>query len=85
VSWVFALGALVLGGFGIYIGRFLRFNSWDMLLNPKPLIKELLSWVRHPKSNSDAFIFAITFSVFFAAIYFVVVGILNLRRVDSKE
>jgi uncharacterized membrane protein len=85
VSWVFALGALVLGGFGIYIGRFLRFNSWDLLVNPKPLIKELLSWVLHPKSNSDAFIFAITFSVFFAAIYFVVVGILNLRRVDSKE
>jgi uncharacterized membrane protein len=83
VSWIFALGALVLGGFGIYIGRFLRFNSWDLLVNPKPLTKEILGWVRHPKSNSDAFIFALTFSVFFAAIYFVVVAILNLRRAES--
>ena len=85
VSWVFALGALVLGGFGIYLGRFLRFNSIDLITNPKPLLKELLSWVRHPKSNSDAFLFALIFSIFFAAIYFVVVAILNLRRVDSKE
>jgi uncharacterized membrane protein len=85
LSWVFAFGALVLGGFGIYLGRFLRFNSWDLLVNPKPLLKELLSWVRHPKSNSDAFIFALTFSVFFSAIYFVVVGILNLQRAQNKE
>jgi uncharacterized membrane protein len=83
VSWIFALGALVLGGFGIYIGRFLRFNSWDLLVNPKPLVKEIFDWFRHPKSNSDAFIFALTFSVFFTAIYFVVVAILNLRRTES--
>jgi len=85
VSWIFALGALVAGGFGIYIGRFLRFNSWDLLMNPKPLLKEILDWFRHPRSNSDAFIFALTFSVFFAAIYFVVVAILNLRRAESHE
>jgi uncharacterized membrane protein len=85
LSWLFALGALVAGGFGIYIGRFLRFNSWDVLLNPIPLIKEIFNWFRHPKTNSDAFIFALTFSLFFAAIYFVVVAILNLRRAESKE
>ncbi len=85
LSWIFAFAALVLSGFGIYLGRFLRFNSWDLLLNPKPLLKEIFSWVRHPKSNSDAFIFALTFSVFFSAIYFVIVGILNLQRAQSKE
>ncbi len=85
VSWIFALGSLVAGGFGIYIGRFLRFNSWDLLTKPIPLFKEIFSWFRHPKSNSDAFIFALTFSLFFAAIYFVVVGILNLRKAENKE
>jgi uncharacterized membrane protein len=85
VSWLFALASLVAAGFGIYIGRFLRFNSWDLLTNPKPLIKEIFDWFRHPRSNSDAFIFALTFSLFFAAIYFVVVAILNLRRAESKE
>jgi uncharacterized membrane protein len=85
VSWLFAIGALVAGGFGIYIGRFLRFNSWDLLANPKPLLKEILDWFRHPRSNSDAFVFALTFSLFFSAIYFVVVAILNLRKAERKE
>jgi uncharacterized membrane protein len=85
LSWIFTFGALVAAAFGIYIGRYLRFNSWDLLVNPKPLIKEILSWIRHPRSNSDAFIFALTFSLFFGAVYFVVVAILNLRRAESKE
>jgi uncharacterized membrane protein len=85
ISWIFALGSLVAGGFGIYIGRFLRLNSWDALLNPKPLAKEIFDWFRHPRSNSDAFIFALTFSLFFSAVYFVVVAILNLRKAESKE
>jgi len=85
LSWLFTLAALLAGGFGIYIGRFLRFNSWDLLLNPKPLAKEILDWIRHPRSNADAFIFALTFSLFFSAVYFVVVAILNLRRAERKE
>jgi uncharacterized membrane protein len=84
-SWVFALASLVAAGFGIYIGRFLRFNSWDLITKPKPLLKEIFNWFRHPKSNSDAFIFALTFSLFFAAVYFVVVAILNLRKAEQKE
>jgi uncharacterized membrane protein len=84
-SWLFALASLVAAGFGIYIGRFLRFNSWDLLANPKPLFKEIFDWFRHPRSNADAFIFALTFSLFFSAIYFVVVAILNLRKAENKE
>jgi uncharacterized membrane protein len=84
-SWIFALAALVMCGFGIFIGRFLRYNSWDILVKPKPLLKEIIDWFRHPRSNSDAFVFALTFSIFFASVYFVVVAILNLRRTERKE
>ncbi len=36
-SWIFALVSLVLSGFAIYLGRFLRWNSWDVLVDPARL------------------------------------------------
>jgi len=37
LSWIFALVSLVLSGFAIYLGRFLRWNSWDVLIDPARL------------------------------------------------
>jgi uncharacterized membrane protein len=34
VAWLAVLGALGLASVGVYVGRFLRFNSWDALLHP---------------------------------------------------
>jgi uncharacterized membrane protein len=34
VAWLGVLGALGLASIGVYVGRFIRFNSWDALLHP---------------------------------------------------
>lgn len=34
VAWIGVLGALGLASLGVYVGRFVRFNSWDALLHP---------------------------------------------------
>jgi uncharacterized membrane protein len=48
VGWVVASGSLMLCGFGIYIGRFLRWNSWDALTRPLDLFKSVLSQFSAP-------------------------------------
>lgn len=33
-GWIFAFGVAVLTSIAIYLGRFLRFNTWDLIANP---------------------------------------------------
>lgn len=61
------LGVLVvsfLSGVGVYIGRFLRFNSWDILINPIGLISEIIS-------NLDSFTIQVIliFTIFIVGSY----------------
>ena len=34
IAWVGVVGALTLASVGVYVGRFIRLNSWDALLHP---------------------------------------------------
>ncbi len=38
-------------GFGIYLGRFLRWNSWDVLQNPFGLFAESIFHITHPATH----------------------------------
>jgi uncharacterized membrane protein len=66
VGWIFAVVSLVLSGFGIYLGRFLRWNSWDVLTSPT-LVFQLLNGLAHPFANarplSVTFIFGMILSL----------------------
>ena len=40
-GWTVAAGSLLLCGFGIYLGRFLRQNSWDVFVHPLRLLRAI--------------------------------------------
>ena len=48
ISGVITVFLLFAGGFGVYLGRFLRWNSWDILQEPAPLLHDIGSRVIHP-------------------------------------
>ena len=80
VSWIFALAALGLSGFGIYLGRFLRWNSWDVFFAPTPILGSLLEGIRHPAAHSQTFVFSIVFAAFFTSMYLMLVALMHLRH-----
>ena len=44
------LGGAALSGLGVYVGRFLRWNSWDALLRPRALAADLLATLADPSA-----------------------------------
>jgi len=78
-SWIFTLGVLALTGFGVYLGRFPRWNSWDLLTDPRALLLDIWEQVSNPLANTTAFVFSIMFSLCLTAMYFVFVSVIHLR------
>ena len=40
-AWAVAASAMLLSGVGIYLGRFLRFNTWDLRTNPIAIVASI--------------------------------------------
>jgi uncharacterized membrane protein len=68
-GWVFAIGATALSSIGIYLGRFLRWNSWDLLYDPIPIARDMVDIVRDPSGNLPTYVFTILFTLLFLFIY----------------
>jgi uncharacterized membrane protein len=66
-GWLFVISVSALSGLGIYLGRFLRWNSWDLLFQPFELLRELIQFILNPTLQLVAFISV--FSAFFIFIY----------------
>ena len=63
-GWGFATVALLLSSFGIYLGRYLRFNSWDVLTNPLTLFYDILNRLVHPFSFPSTWGVTLIFGLF---------------------
>ncbi len=47
-GWGVVVGSLLLCGFGIYLGRFLHWNSWDVFIHPIPLVRTVTRQLINP-------------------------------------
>jgi uncharacterized membrane protein len=80
-SWLFVLSAMMLSGFGIYLGRFMNFNSWDVLSQPEDIAIVIARRMIYPHSQT----YGVT--LMFGAILFVFyLAFLSAQgRVDFKS
>jgi len=76
-SWIFVITTLGLSGVGIYMGRFLRFNSWDILFRPGRLIGNIFDALANPLAHQRAIGVSLMFSLFMLVCY---VTFLSARR-----
>jgi uncharacterized membrane protein len=61
---------LFLSGFGVYIGRFLRWNSWDVINNPVPLLSDIIHRFANPFAHPRTWGLTIILGVLLNLLYF---------------
>jgi uncharacterized membrane protein len=80
LSWLFAFAMLGLSSFGIYLGRFLRWNSWDVVFNPLRLLVDVTQHIRHPMMHMQTVVFSALFAFFLVAMYLTLAAVMNFQH-----
>jgi len=56
--------------FGVYLGRFMRWNSWDLFYRPLDIFGDLADCVLNPTDNAKAYLMTIFFGLMLNIVYF---------------
>jgi uncharacterized membrane protein len=67
VGWAFVAVVTGLSSIGVYVGRFLRWNSWDIFFHPAGLAAYTIERVQDP--SLQAIVFTTLFGAFFLFLY----------------
>ena len=70
-AWALVVAALALSSFGVYLGRVLRWNSWDVFVRPGSLLGAMANGALHPLSHPQPVAITILFTSFLLASYLV--------------
>ncbi|MEK7059958.1 MAG: DUF1361 domain-containing protein [Patescibacteria group bacterium] len=66
-GWI--AGTLLLCSIAVYIGRDLRWNSWDILTNPGGLLFDVSDRLQHPATYRQMLLTIISFFILLASMY----------------
>jgi uncharacterized membrane protein len=83
-AWAMA-ATVTLTSFAIYLGRTLRWNTWDALVNPAGLLFDVSERVINPLSHPQVFVTTLTFFVLIGSMYLVVWNFVQLLPQKTKK
>jgi len=79
-GWACALGALGAAGVGIYLGRYLRWNSWDLLVQPAAVLRETAARFDSPQLIGMSLVMAAFLTVAYTMLYVVLDAALDAQN-----
>jgi uncharacterized membrane protein len=69
IAWLMSVGMLFLSAFGIFLGRFLRWNSWDVVARPFALLTAIGDSMFNPAENAKTWGFTLGFGMLLTLMY----------------
>ena len=79
MSWFFIAVVAALSGIGIYVGRFLRLNSWDVLVKPWAIPAGLCHVAADPSAHFGSLALCALFGIFLFIAYLMLYALTHLR------
>jgi uncharacterized membrane protein len=76
---IFCVPGMWLNSFGIYIGRYLRFNSWDIITNPLQLSYDIGRMLMHSLFYREGWSMIFCFSILKTLMY------LSLKKMNKGK
>lgn len=80
VAWEVVLGILFLVSFAIYVGRYLRWNTWDIVTNPAGILFDISERVINPTAHPQTYATTLMFFVLLSTGYYAVWKVSELLR-----
>ena len=84
-SWFVVVAALALASFGVYLGRFMRFNSWDALLRPRGIADVIRTQLENPFQHPRMAAALAALTAFLCVGYLVLYAFAGLRLELERE
>lgn len=84
-GWLFAFLVLGMTALGVYLGRFERWNSWDLFINPIALLADIWDVIIHPHANKKAIVFSMLWYGFLVSAYLAFYALTALHHTTTSE
>jgi uncharacterized membrane protein len=81
VSWLFVVGVLGLGGLGVYMGRVLRWNSWDLFFHPHSVLADVVMRLATPWNHPGMLGVTVLFAAFLLICYLTFTAIPSCEQI----
>ena len=83
VAWVLVIVVLVLSSWGVYIGRFARWNSWEVFTAPQAIVMDMFGTVTNPILYTRVSLaFVLLFSSFSILGYLIFLSLIHTHHSD---
>ena len=79
ISGIIVLCSFFLCAFGIYMGRYLRWNSWDILINPLDIAADIVDRLLNPFAHIKTWSVTVLFGSFLYVMYYSVKNFVNTK------
>lgn len=83
-AWLLIITIIFMSSFGVYLGRFLRWNSWDILQKPQSLFYDILIRFKNPSDHPQTWGVTIGFGIFFMISFMIFKYLITVKKLTNE-